>query len=156
MDQKQPTFTATLVRDPLKQTSDDWEETANKWVVAINGQDFPYYTGRGNRKRVTRYLSSAERQALETEKRHALTDYGFTLYIQATRAVKPTLDDVMHCLVGDAEAATQTFDEWCSNFGYDTDSRKALSTYLACQETANKLVKAGIDIEAEAERLADH
>lgn len=55
-----------------------------------------------------------------------------------------------------AEAAECTFKEWCGNFGYDTDSRKALETYHACQANTEKLRKAKVDIAAERERLADY
>lgn len=32
----------------------------------------------------------------------------------------------------------ETFGDWCSSYGYDTDSRKALDTYLACQESEER------------------
>ena len=32
-----------------------------------------------------------------------------------------------------------TLQDFCDNMGYDTDSRKALDTYLACQEMATKI-----------------
>lgn len=51
----------------------------------------------------------------------------------------PTLDDVLYCLVMDAEAASETFEDWCANFGYDTDSRKAEATYNACVQIGIKL-----------------
>ena len=69
---------------------------------------------------------------------------------------KPTLDDVLHSLVNDAEAENMSFQDWCDNFGYDTDSRKALDLYLLCQENAQRLRKAGVNIEAERERLANY
>lgn len=68
----------------------------------------------------------------------------------------PKLDDVLHSLIMDSEAMNISFDEWCDNFGYDTDSRGALKTYLACQENGLKLRRTGIDIEAHRERLQDY
>ena len=48
------------------------------------------------------------------------------------KAVKPA--EVLASYAADAEEASSlSFDDWCGNFGYDTDSRKALRTYLACQ-----------------------
>lgn len=47
-----------------------------------------------------------------------------------------TAKGVLECLFSDASAAFDTFDGWCSDLGYDTDSRKALETYLECQKTA--------------------
>lgn len=49
------------------------------------------------------------------------------------KAVKPA--EVLARYAADAEEASSlSFDDWCGNFGYDTDSRKALRTYLACQK----------------------
>lgn len=115
---------AELVRAAIKEKSNNWQETADQWLVNINGQKFDYYTGIGHRKK--------------------------------GRPQKPELDAVLYALVLDAGASEERFDDWCANFGYDPDSRKALETYLQCQETAAKLRKAGINIAAECERLADY
>lgn len=72
------------------------------------------------------------------------------------RPKPPTLDDVLYSLVMDSSAAQESFEEWCGNYGYDTDSRSALDTYLQCQESYHKLIKAGIDINKEQERLQDY
>lgn len=44
----------------------------------------------------------------------------------------PTADRVLECLVSDATGSEDGFEEFCRNFGYDTDSRKAYSIYRAC------------------------
>lgn len=117
---------ATLIRSPLAKKSDNWQETAFQWLVDINGQKFDYYTGAG-------------------------------LVNKATgKPNKPKLDDVLHSLVMDAEACNESFEEWCANFGSNPDSIKALETYRDCQKNADKLRKAGVNIEAERERLADY
>jgi hypothetical protein len=59
---------------------------------------------------------------------------------------RPSLSSVLYSLVLDSSACDQSFDSWCSDFDYDTDSRKALETYLACQESVNKLRRVGICI----------
>jgi hypothetical protein len=53
----------------------------------------------------------------------------------------PQVADVIYSLVMDSPAADTTFEDWCSEFGYDTDSRKALETYLLCQENGVKIRK---------------
>jgi hypothetical protein len=58
--------------------------------------------------------------------------------------------------MNDSDACTMSFNEWCDNFGYETDSRKALSTYHACQENTEKLRKAKLPIEAVKEALQDY
>lgn len=45
--------------------------------------------------------------------------------------VAPTLYNVLTCIEKDD---CGTFEGWCGDFGYGTDSRKALETYLACQK----------------------
>jgi hypothetical protein len=72
------------------------------------------------------------------------------------RVLPPELDSVLYCLVSDAEAENMGHADWCDNFGYEVDSRKGLEIYLECQNIAQKLRKAGVNIEAERERLADY
>ena len=52
---------------------------------------------------------------------------------------RPKLESVLECLLADAGYANELFKDFCSDLGYDPDSRKALKTYLACQETEIKL-----------------
>lgn len=47
----------------------------------------------------------------------------------------PKAEDVLGCLVMDAGCATGTFEDFCSDLGYDSDSRTAERTYHACQKT---------------------
>lgn len=35
--------------------------------------------------------------------------------------------------------ATESFEEWCGEYGYDTDSRRALELYLRLQEIGKRL-----------------
>ena len=56
-----------------------------------------------------------------------------------TKPVAPTTADVLACLLSDASGAGETFEEWCSNFGYSDDSMKAMETYRACQKTRSAL-----------------
>ena len=53
----------------------------------------------------------------------------------------PTLADVLDCLASDASGVdnAQSFEDWASEYGYDTDSRKAERTYRICEEQAQKL-----------------
>jgi hypothetical protein len=39
----------------------------------------------------------------------------------------------------DADAADYNFNDWCDNYGYSTDSIKAMNTYKQCLETAANL-----------------
>jgi hypothetical protein len=55
---------------------------------------------------------------------------------------EPTVTEVLGCLASDAsgvENAGGDFEEWCSEYGYDTDSRTAERIFKACQHQANRL-----------------
>ena len=39
----------------------------------------------------------------------------------------------------DSKAATQSFNDWCEDYGDSPDSRKALEVYLECQNIDRKL-----------------
>jgi hypothetical protein len=45
----------------------------------------------------------------------------------------------MKCLVSDAAAGAETFEDFCGDFGYDTDSRSAERTWKACRQMADQL-----------------
>lgn len=55
------------------------------------------------------------------------------------KAKAPEPASVLHCLAMDARLAEDTFEDFCSCLGYDTDSRKALDTYLQCQKNGSDL-----------------
>ena len=55
------------------------------------------------------------------------------------KPVKPCTSDVLYSLVMDSSAENEAFEDWCSNYGFDTDSRKALDTYLQCQSNGKKI-----------------
>lgn len=48
------------------------------------------------------------------------------------KPVVPHVASVLHCLLLDAKAIDQSFDDWCGDFGYSTDSIKAASIYQEC------------------------
>lgn len=71
-----------------------------------------------------------------------------------TEPIPPTLDEVMWSLYMDASGVRhgETFAQWCDEYGYDTDSRKAEGIFNACRETWAALVRMGADF-AELENL---
>lgn len=54
---------------------------------------------------------------------------------------EPQLADVLDCLASDASGVenARSFEEWCSEYGFDADSRKAMSTYKACEREVARL-----------------
>lgn len=65
----------------------------------------------------------------------------------------PRAADVLYCLLMDARAGDVGFEEWCSEFGYDTDSRRAERSYRLCRDIAKRLHRfLGPDLVAELEQ----
>lgn len=63
-----------------------------------------------------------------------------TPFSQGSAHVKPpTAADVLSCLLMDARAAGSTFEDWCADLGYDSDSRKAERVWDACRKIAPKV-----------------
>lgn len=57
---------------------------------------------------------------------------------------EPEAADVLNCLALDSagiENNKHDFDEWCSEYGYDTDSRKAHKTFKTCERQAERLFR---------------
>jgi hypothetical protein len=66
----------------------------------------------------------------------------------------PKQDDVLHSLFMDAQCGSLSFNDFCSEFGYDNDSLKAFDTYRGCMESGEKLRKAlGSEYTKEKERI---
>lgn len=53
----------------------------------------------------------------------------------------PTAADVLDCLLSDANSAEESFEDWCADLGYDSDSRTAERTYKTCQSIRVRLQK---------------
>lgn len=60
--------------------------------------------------------------------------------------------DVLESLFLDAMGSDQSFEDWCSDLGYDTDSRKALAVFHACRDTAAQL-RNGLGLEVFGELM---
>jgi hypothetical protein len=52
---------------------------------------------------------------------------------------EPRADEVLECLTLDASSADQSFEDWCGDYGYDTNSRRAERTYDTVQAQTAKL-----------------
>lgn len=109
---------------------DKWPHFA--WRLRLQGIDrvFDYETGIGHAvKRKDGHWGPTKRESGKSYTSHP--DFNGIIEV-------PTLERILACLVLDAD---EIFDDWCSNFGYDPDSRKALETYLKCQSVAKDLRK---------------
>ena len=53
----------------------------------------------------------------------------------------PTTEEVLDCLASDAAGLlnTSSFEDWCAQYGYDTDSRKAEKIFKAVESETERL-----------------
>jgi len=124
------------LRDPIAQKDEnEWRNTADAWLfVFSNGSTQEYYTGIGHRTMRVAYKAEYKRL-----KNANLTQYGLEQFIKVSSPTKPTIDSLLSSLAMDSRAENESFADWCSDFGYDTDSRKALETYEDCQSAGKFL-----------------
>ncbi len=54
---------------------------------------------------------------------------------------EPEAAEVLDCLASDSSGIenAQSFEDWCGEYGYDTDSRKAEKIFKTCERQAEKL-----------------
>ena len=54
---------------------------------------------------------------------------------------EPSAEEVIDCMASDAAGIENAsgFDDWCSEYGFDADSRKAERVFKACQRQARQL-----------------
>ncbi len=155
-----PNVTASITlkhQTPIK--LDNW--ACYEWQVQLkNGKkeySFPFYTGTGcvdkTKPRYKRHPEfhqisvSLENDGIKgptisvlqltdiNKKNHGKWDY--LLYEVKT----PTKNEILHSLAMTAAdmMTMPTFDEWCSDFGYNNDSIKAKNMFEACYEQTAKM-----------------
>ena len=99
----------------------------------------------------TLHFNAEEEALFYTWQRHPHAKFSNPM-VQAQVATKlaiqqkivPGLPDVLHSLIldGDAHSSHLTFEQWCNEFSYDTDSRKAKDIYDACDNIGRQLASA--------------
>lgn len=82
---------------------------------------------------------------IRVEQRHGSTSAGIMTgyYSQgAAHTSDPTLPDIISALLLDISCIdSRSFEDFCSDMGLDTDSRKAERTYQACKKTERDLIR---------------
>lgn len=115
----------------------------DNWMVTITykGESYStkYITGSGFRKPIhgvkSEYRGYYKASTGDLKQFKEACDAGWL------KATLPALDDVMYALLVDASCVEGTFEDYCSEFGIDSDSRKALATYLECQTARTAMIK---------------
>lgn len=105
---------------------DAWK--CDKWEFSFKtgraDEEFDYFTGLGHRSPMPR-INTLMYERME----------------KMGKPVEPHVTGVLHSLLLDSIASEQSFGSWCSEFGYNEDSRKDLALYEVCQQNADKLNK---------------
>jgi hypothetical protein len=137
-------LTAKHVRLVEVSEKEPWEHDLWDVVITYNGKTYTteYSTGMGHRKVApgveTFYQGGRKKYATAGSVAHTETEAAKKNF---TKPVAPVLADVISSIVMDAGSAEDTFEDWCDNLGFDSDSRKALETYMKCQEARSKFLK---------------
>lgn len=64
----------------------------------------------------------------------------------------PSAADVLSCLLTDISCGDQSFEDYCSEFGVDSDSRKEHATWLACRRMVPRVKRFLQDLLEEARK----
>ena len=125
------------------QEREGWD--CDGWRFTMKNQSFEYFTGLGHREDVT--ADTKKRAAYDfpglTEKDAAGQTMCGRRYLQRVQELRkpqiPPIAGLLNSLILDGEARNESFTSWCDSYGLDVDSRKALATYMSCQENSDKL-----------------
>jgi hypothetical protein len=140
---------------------DEWSH--DLWNITLHNTSsncievFTYRTGIGHRLTRTlkggayNYMTFGRLQGLEIAAHRGALQLSKNdrLYFSVNRdeirktvfAVAPTAASVLYCLLSDASASRESYKDWCDEFGYESDSIKALNIYNQCIENAEKINK---------------
>ena len=83
----------------------------------------------------------------------------YTPFFTGVAIAEPRIEDVLASLFDDAHGAkdSDSFEDWASAYGYNTDSRKDEQIYYDCLNTANMLLCLfGADYDYFAEKLENY
>lgn len=69
----------------------------------------------------------------ERAPREGRSTRGYEEFMAWSEPEPPTAEEILDSLASDVSSIDQPFEEWASEYGYDTDSRKAEKTYEACR-----------------------
>jgi hypothetical protein len=130
---------------------DNWPRITYKFQV--NGETFEYGLGVGHVKwsRPCYYAGSirdsimecmecmAKGQMVRADYQHLVADIAAELAREQN--VLPDISEVLACCAREGVDAEVDFEEWCADFGYDTDSRKAEAVHRQCRESGRKALK---------------
>lgn len=126
----------------LANRENDLEWQCDEWVISFKGESFTFKTGLGHRLENKGKRVKPNPKAIKDLMNVTGLSYSTVRIVNGfVYAVIPTQASVLYCLLMDAQANDESFNNWCDNYGYDNDSMKAFKIYQSCCDTAEKLNK---------------
>lgn len=121
-----------------KKWGDDKEISMDQWITKFKKGNVTiqemYFTGLGLRKVTSKYGLRDDRR------NYPKNSIGYEQWVnEYMMPVKPEAEEVLYSMFMDAEAMHESFNGWCDNFGYSSDSIEALKIYQDCCEIGKKL-----------------
>lgn len=109
-----------------------------RWYIEMNNETFEFKTGLAWQVVIPEieYDPNSTLRKAKNEGKIIYTDSVNSRYL-----VVPQPKDFMPCLIEDSQCSEMSFEDFCSEFGYDTDSIKAFRIYQDCSEIGKKLKK---------------
>jgi len=129
------TIESMLVRKPIDRNArgTDWKRSAYELSVTLTYQgrtlQTEYWMGHGNET----YPFIPGIPASDTS--------SFAKGQRQARAIapRPSAGDVLSSLIMDSQACNETFEDWCSELGENSDSITSQALYHACQRIGKKV-----------------
>jgi len=130
----------------------------DRYIVIIEGQDFEYSCGIGHRIEKDRFQRDKFKKTMSRNPQK--TKSNLLLYIDELKSCskpkKLNIDDVLYSLILDAQSGTESFEDFCDNFGYNEDSVKHNEIYRACQKNGKKVKTFIKDLEKASKLFQDY
>lgn len=153
VNELQLTYVAEFV--PTKQPVDKVKDPQLHWSITLQrGQrkmTVPYHEGCGHVVGYQQFHKTPYDKRRHDEMVREVCETGIAyknvqeflsgrIFKRKTKQPVPKLLDVLYCLVQDASVLDSGgFEEWASDYGYDTDSRAAEKTYRQCVDQSLQL-----------------
>lgn len=139
------------MKTEIVKISDGDYKTPSKWKLIVNDEvEFEYYRGpafriskyRGNTPYDKKHFPYGERIQIP----YTITIHADKVLREYTEAEPPSVEDILEAVKSDCSLVMygQSFEEFCAELGYDTDSMKAKKIYDACVQNFLKCLRVGL------------
>jgi len=145
------------ISEPFGMMQDDW--ACIRYTVTIQGEAFTYSLGLGHVKWVQpeklsrsffwannghfsgftwENILRTKAQGKTISKTYRAEELELAAALAKFQKKQPNPAEVLACVCREGVDSDESFDNWCANFGSDSDSIKAFNTYNECTENGKK------------------